>query len=57
MLPRMIGELRRLAGNAGYQHMMYSRETTPLTFDLFDAFPEFHSMRRVLLAYTPAGIG
>jgi hypothetical protein len=56
MLPRMIGELRKLAGNTGYQHMMYSRETTPLTFELFDAFPEFHSMRRVLLAYTPAGI-
>jgi len=56
LLPRMIGELRTLAGNAGYQHMMYSRETTPLTFGLFDAFPEFHSMRRVLLAYTPAGV-
>ena len=55
MLPRMIGELRTLAGNADYQHMMYSRETTPLTFELFDAFPEFHSMRRVLLAYTPVG--
>jgi hypothetical protein len=56
MLPRMIGELRMLARNTGYQHMMYSRETTPLTFELFDAFPEFHSMRRVLLAYTPAGL-
>jgi P-aminobenzoate N-oxygenase AurF len=53
LLPQMIRELRALVANDGYQQMMYSRLTTPLTFELFDAFPEFHSMSTVLRAYTP----
>jgi hypothetical protein len=54
-LPQMARELRALVGSDAYQEMMYSRRTTPLTFDLFDAFPEFHSMSTVLRAYAPAG--
>ena len=54
-LPQMVRELRALDGNDAYQEMMYSRRTTPHTFDLFDTFPEFHAMRTVLRAYTPAG--
>jgi len=53
LLPRMIRELHSLAADEAYQQMMYSRQTTPITFQLFDAFPEFHAMSRVLLAYTP----
>ena len=53
LLPCMIRELRGLVADEAYQRMMYSRHTTPITFELFDAFHEFHSMRRVLLAYTP----
>lgn len=56
LLPRMIRELRSLAADEAYQQMMYSRQTTPLTFQLFDAFPEFHAMSRVLLAYTPPAL-
>jgi hypothetical protein len=36
---------------------MYSRRTTPLTFALFDEFPEFHQMRCVLRAYKPQPVG
>jgi hypothetical protein len=54
LLPRMIRELGALPEDLAYHEMMYSRRTTPITFELFDAFPEFHQMRDVLLAYTPA---
>ena len=54
LVPRMVRELRALVADEAYNQMMYSRQTTPLTFELFDAFPEFHSMSRVLRAYTPA---
>ena len=50
---RMRRELRALAASRDYQHMMYSRETTPITFALFDRFPEFHPMRRCFTAYEP----
>jgi hypothetical protein len=53
LLPRMVRELRALVTDDAYNQMMYSRQTTPLTFAMFDAFPEFHSMSRVLRAYTP----
>jgi len=49
----MVRELRALDGSAEYQAMMYSRETTPLTFALFDRFPEFRRMGRVLATYRP----
>jgi hypothetical protein len=54
LLPRMTRELAELPRNQDYQQMMYSRKTTPLTFALFDTFREFHAMRRVLRAYSPA---
>jgi hypothetical protein len=54
MVPQMVRELRDLANNDDYQRMMYSRQTTPITFAQFDAHPEFHSMSRVLRAYAPA---
>jgi hypothetical protein len=47
----MRSELRALGACPAYQAMMYSRETTPLTFALFDRFPEFRRMERVLSAY------
>ena len=34
--------------------MMYSRSPTPVTFDLFDRFEEFHQMQHVLRAVSPA---
>ena len=54
---RMLSELRALAENEAYHSMMYSRETTPLTFALFDRFPEFHGMQRHLRAYRPPSRG
>jgi hypothetical protein len=52
--PRIVCELRALARDADYHEMMYSRRSTPITFALFDRFPEFHRMRRVLESYEPA---
>lgn len=54
LVPRMLRELRALARDDDYQRMMYSRQTTPITFSLLDRFPEFGQMRRVLRAYEPA---
>lgn len=53
LVPRMLRELRALARNDDYHRMMYSRATTPVTFDLFDRFPEFQPMQRILRAYEP----
>lgn len=53
LLPEMKRQLRSLAENAAYQQMMYSRETTPITFGLFDRFPEMHRMQTTLLSYCP----
>jgi P-aminobenzoate N-oxygenase AurF len=47
---QQLGEVSR---DPGYQQMMYSRESTPITFALFDRFPEFHKMRYVLQSYQP----
>lgn len=54
---QMARQLRTLVSDQAYHEMMYSRTTTPITFDLFDAFPEFHSMRKALRAYVPAHPG
>lgn len=54
LLPRFRRELQGVSLNPDYQRMMYSRETTPITFALFDRFPEFARMQAVLRAYTPA---
>jgi hypothetical protein len=53
LVPRMLRELRDLRSSVEYHEMMYSRRTTPVTFGLFDEFPEFHQMRAVLRGYDP----
>ena len=57
LVPRMLRELRDLRSSIEYHEMMYSRHTTPVTFALFDEFPEFHQMRAVLRAYEPRPSG
>jgi para-aminobenzoate N-oxygenase AurF len=57
VVPRMLRELRALQGSVEYHEMMYSRRTTPVTFALFDEFPEFHQMRAVLRGYNPQPAG
>ena len=54
--PQLAREVRALPSNLDYHRMMYSRETTPVTFAWFDRFEELHSMRRVLPAYEPRPI-
>jgi hypothetical protein len=54
MLRRIRRELRALGGSPEYHQMMYSRQTTPITFSLFDEYEEFHQMRHVLRSYHPA---
>ena len=53
VVPRMIRQLRELASNRDYQEMLYSRRSHPVTFGLFDRFPEFHGMRKVFACYEP----
>jgi hypothetical protein len=53
LLPRMLRELKGLKHSDDYHAMMYSRRTTPVTFALFDRFPEFHDIGRVLRGYQP----
>lgn len=53
MLPVFCRELRSVQLNPDYQRMMYSRETTPIAFELFDRFPEFARLRSVLHTYNP----
>ncbi len=57
LVPRMLDELVSLQASADYHEMMYSRRTTPVTFALFDEFPEFHQMRAVLRGYEPRPAG
>lgn len=54
---RMLAELGALRSSAAYQSVMYSRETTPVTFAFFDRFPEFHPMRDCLETYRPLAPG
>jgi P-aminobenzoate N-oxygenase AurF len=49
----MRRQLVDVGSEPAYHEMMYSRESTPIAFLLFDRFPELHSMRRVLLSYQP----
>jgi hypothetical protein len=49
----MKRQLRDVGRDPKYQEMMYSRESTPITFSLFDRFSEFHAMSRVLHSYRP----
>jgi hypothetical protein len=50
---KMKQQLGEVSKDRGYQQMMYSRESTPITFALFDRFPELHKMRYVLQSYRP----
>ena len=49
--PKLHDELRQLAGSREYHASLYSRETTPRCFALFDELPEFSNVGRHLLAY------
>jgi len=57
LVRRMLHELKALRRSVEYHEMMYSRRSTPVTFALFDEFPEFHQMRAVLRAYEPRPVG
>ena len=57
LVPRMLRELKGLQDSVEYHEMMYSRRTTPVTFALFDEFPEFHQMRAVFRGYVPKTSG
>ncbi len=52
-LSRMQRELKGLGSDLEYQHMMYSRRSHPISFHLFDCYPEFEAMRHVLFSYQP----
>ena len=51
LLPRIWTEFAAVVEDPEYHDMMYSRRTTPITFALFDRFPEFHVMATTLMAY------
>jgi hypothetical protein len=53
LIVAMRRQLVQVGSDPAYHQMMYSRESTPITFALFDRFPEFHAMRRVLHSYSP----
>lgn len=46
-------QLEDVGRDPAYHQMMYSRESTPITFSLFDRFEEFHGIRTVLHTYQP----
>jgi hypothetical protein len=46
-------QLATVGDDPAYHAMMYSRESTPITFSLFDRFEEMHDMRTVLRTYEP----
>ena len=48
---RLHRELGDLATSRAYHASLYSRETTPRSFALFDELPEFHDIGHFLLAY------
>jgi hypothetical protein len=52
----MTQQLHKVGSDPAYHAMMYSRESTPITFSLFDRFPEFRPMCRVLKSYQPQSI-
>ncbi|MCW1922300.1 diiron oxygenase [Luteolibacter arcticus] len=49
--PQLHLELRALSHSRDYHASLYSRETTPRCFALFDELPEFRNVGRHLLAY------
>jgi len=53
----MLAQLKEVGARPEYHQMMYSREATPITFNLFDQFPEMHAMSRALKSYVPPAAG
>jgi hypothetical protein len=53
LAPAMRRQLSQVGSDPAYHQMMYSRESTPITFALFDRFPEFHAIAGVLQSYRP----
>ena len=51
MEPDLHRELHDLGKSRDYHASLYSRETTPRCFKLFDELPEFETIGRYLLAY------
>jgi len=45
---RLVRAVRDLASSESYRKMMYSRETTPIAYQLFKGLPEFSSLFRLL---------
>ena len=56
-LSRIAGELRALVSEPRFQAMLYSRESHPISFALFDRYPELHSVREVIRSYEPQAAG
>ena len=52
-LPRMRQELHALESNQAFLRTLYTREMVPHTFALFDQWPEFRFLERVLPGYQP----
>jgi len=51
LLPEITEQYRCLDRNSAYQAALYSRESHPILFTLFDAYEEFHGMSSLLLHY------
>lgn len=49
--PKLQADLAALARSRHYHASLYSRETTPRAFALFDQLPEFNNIGKSLLAY------
>lgn len=56
---RILREMAALGQDPAYQRMMYSRRSTPIAFALFDRYPEFRRLTKVLSSYVqePAHVG
>ena len=51
--PELHAALRALRDNPAFRHEIYSPANVPGTFRLFDAWPEFRALARVLPGYVP----
>ena len=47
-------QIAELARNREYHESLYSRTITPKAFRRFDVCPEFRTIGKILLGYTPA---
>lgn len=53
-LPSFREQIAQLARNREYHESLYSRTITPKAFRRFDTCPEFRTIGKILLGYTPA---